>query len=253
MEEYRDDDEDDRHSIASMATSARMPSISDRAFLDAALSPEMSFAKSPFAASQLFSTNPDDTLGAIEEGVATGWSGGGGGMERPYSPDGSDEDDGGIWTMRPNTAMPFRRPMEEDQKEASASAPNSETGSISPLEENREQSTPTTPAAESSEEATMAGTVIGEGSPAKPTPPRVPRGPKRVEFPRTDTMSSDGGDRPALSRVDSNMPLIGLRTRLSSRASQGGLTALIDERGDGLWRARSNSFVYVIRAVGTLC
>lgn len=237
MEEYRDDDDDDRHSIASMATSARMPSMSDRAFLDAAMSPDMSLAKSPFAASQLFSTNPDDTLGAIEEGVATGWGVESQAAHRPYSPEGSEEEDEGIWTMRPNTAIPFRRPMEEDQKDVSQ--PGSETASLNaPFDDS---SSPSTPVVESSEEGAMSGGV--DESPVEPTPPRPAGGKKRVEFPRSDTMSSDGGDRTALSRVDSNLPLIGLRSRLSSRTSQGGLTALIDERGDGLWRARSNSVV----------
>jgi 1-phosphatidylinositol-3-phosphate 5-kinase len=236
MEEYRDDDDDDRHSIHSMATSARMPSMSDRAFLDAAMSPDMStHAKSPFAASQLFSTNPDDTLDAIEEGVATRWDAEGGVMHRPYSPDGSDEEDQGIWTMRPNTAIPFRRPMEEDQQDVGS--PGSDTASLSPPLGD-ETSTASTPIVEQTEEGAMKREE--EISPTQPVPPR---GPKRVEFPRSETISSDGGDRVALSRVDSNMPLIGLRSRLSSRTSQGGLTALIDEKGDGLWRARSNSFV----------
>lgn len=241
MEEYRDDDEDDRHSVHSMAPSARMPSMSDRAFLDAAMSPDMSsHAKSPFAASQLFSTNPDDTLGAIEEDAVTRWDSDGGVMHRPYSPDGSDEEDEGIWTMRPNTAIPFRRPMDEGADDVSA--PGSDTASLSPAF-NDDTTTPSTPVVESSEEGTTR--IIAENvSPSKPTPPKTADGrPKRVEFPRSDTISSDGGDRLVLSRVDSNMPLIGLRSRLSSRTSHGGLTALIDEKGDGLWRARSNSFV----------
>ena len=46
-----------------------------------------------------------------------------------------------------------------------------------------------------------------------------------------------------MGRVESNLPLIGLRTRLSSRASQGGLTSLVDpDKQEGLWRARSHSF-----------
>jgi 1-phosphatidylinositol-3-phosphate 5-kinase len=236
MEEYRDDDDDDRHSIHSMATSARMPSMSDRAFLDVAMSPDMtSHAKSPFAASQLFSTHPDDTLGAIEEDVATRWNSEGGVVLRPYSPDGSEDEEEGIWTMRPNTAIPFRRPMMEDDKAASTA--DSDADSLSPPFQD-DNSAPSTPIVESSEEG-VTQPRTEDLVPVKPTPPKT----KRVEFPRSDTISSDGGDRLALSRVDSNMPLIGLRSRLSSRTSQGGLTALIDEKGDGLWRERSNSFV----------
>jgi 1-phosphatidylinositol-3-phosphate 5-kinase len=49
--------------------------------------------------------------------------------------------------------------------------------------------------------------------------------------------TADG--RHPLTRVNSNAPL---RTRLSSRASQGGLTTLVDsEKPEGLWRTRSHS------------
>lgn len=219
MEEYRDDDDDDRHSVASMATSSRM--LAEHTF--PAISPDLPYVKSPFAASQLFSSNPDDALGAIEEGVAATWSRG-----PEYSPEGSDDDDDRIYTMRPNTAIPFRRPMDEDQKEVT----DSEAGSI--MADEPSVSSPSTPLPEIPDIVNLHDVQV------KITPPRDRL--KRVDFPRTDTYSSDG-ERPALARVDSNVPLAGLRTRLSSRASQGGLSALIDERRDGLWRARSNSFV----------
>jgi 1-phosphatidylinositol-3-phosphate 5-kinase len=232
MEEYKDDDDDDRRSIASVSTSARHPSISDRAFLSAALSPEMPYAKSPFAASQLFASHPDDTLGAIDEGsVPTRW-----GVttaedvELPYTPlegsQGSDEDDEAIWTLRPKTAAPFRRPMDDEQ-------------SAEVHDTSQPASAPDSPA-------------LPSPNPGDREPPReekrVELAPKpetrRVEFPRTDTMSTDGGEtRVPLGGMDSNQPLIGLRTRLSSRASHGGLTALLDtEKAEGLWRARSHSF-----------
>ncbi len=67
---------------------------------------------------------------------------------------------------------------------------------------------------------------------------------KRIGLPRVDTTTSaeyDGEYRPPLEHLDSNIPL---RMRLSSRTSQGGLTALIDAEGkEGLWRERSHTFV----------
>nr|XP_019045669.1 1-phosphatidylinositol-3-phosphate 5-kinase [Kwoniella bestiolae CBS 10118]OCF24599.1 1-phosphatidylinositol-3-phosphate 5-kinase [Kwoniella bestiolae CBS 10118] len=227
MEEYRDDDEDDRRSINSVSTSVhRFPSISDRAFLDAAISPEVPYAKSPFAASQLFTSHPNDSLTAIDEtSVPTRW-GGEQDLDRPYTPvemgggsQLSDSEDAHIWTTsRPQTAAPFRRPMEDEQK--SDHVPDDD------LQNEQETSQPQS--GPSSPEAIPSGTQ----SRAEP-------------FPRTDTMSTDGAleNRVPLTRMDSNMPLIGLRTRLSSRASQGGLTALLDsEKSEGLWRARSHSF-----------
>lgn len=230
MEEYKDDhDDDDRKSINSIATSARLPSITDRAFLDAAVSPELSYAKSPFAASQLFTSNPNESLAAIDESsVPTRWRDHDE-MDRPYTPNGggSQSDDEDIWTMRPNTAAPFRRPVDDENKESGV--PDSSDQSPDPA---------------------------GSQSPSPPSPEErhvrldsTPHEmlPRRVEFPRSDTYSSDGGEnqRAPLHRVDSNAPLIGLRTRLSSRASQGGLTALIDgDKAEGLWRVRSHSFAH---------
>ncbi|WVQ65810.1 uncharacterized protein L199_003988 [Kwoniella botswanensis] len=246
MEEYRDDDEDDRRSINSVSTSVhRFPSISDRAFLDAAISPEVPYAKSPFAASQLFTSHPNESLTAIDESsVPTRW-GGENDLDRPYTPleigggsQLSDSEDAHIWTSsRPQTAAPFRRPIEDEQE--SNHIP--EDGVHNEQDASQPQSSPSSPEALASGTQSRAEPVSKKGNmgpPALPLPPRV-------EFPRTDTMSTDGGleTRVPLTRMDSNLPLIGLRTRLSSRASQGGLTALLDsEKSEGLWRARSHSF-----------
>ena len=233
MEEYKDDVEDDRRSINSASTTFRIPSIPERAFLDAAVSPEMPYAKSPFAASQLFSSNANESLTAIDESsVPTQWGGGfletGFDRSRPITPidletsDGDGEDDH-IWTMRPpKTAAPFRRPMEEEGKDGEFGNDDhpSASESASPV--------PGSPKTEERSESNHA---------AKPRPPGV-------DFSRTDTISTEGGIsiHVPLSRAESNVPLAGLRTRLSSRASQGGLTALLDsERTEGLWRARSHS------------
>ncbi|WWC88696.1 uncharacterized protein L201_003609 [Kwoniella dendrophila CBS 6074] len=245
MEEYRDDDEDDRRSINSVSTSVhRFPSISDRAFLDAAISPEVPYAKSPFAASQLFTSHPNESLTAIDESsVPTRWEVESG-LDTPYTPieigDGSqlsDSEDAHTWaTSRPQTAAPFRRPMEDEQK-----SDHIQEDDMSP-EPETQQSGPSSP-------ENSASGLQSRGEPAK----RMNASqqglsvPPRVEFPRTDTMSTDGGLdlRVPLTRMDSNLPLIGLRTRLSSRASQGGLTALLDsEKSEGLWRARSHSFAH---------
>ncbi|ORX40062.1 hypothetical protein BD324DRAFT_254115 [Kockovaella imperatae] len=219
MEEYKDDDDDDRRSINSISTSFRPASISDRAFLDAAISPEFGpYSKSPFAASQLFSSQPNENLGAIYESVPERFS-------RPLTPadleGDSDEED--MWTSRPQTAAPFRRPMDEDAKHS---------------EHQRESSDPSSVVCSRNLSAPQGLTRNDSSGP--PSRDEVVRGHgRRVAFPRTETISTDGGDG-----TDS-APLIGLRTRLSSRASQGGLTALLDpEKGEGLWRARSHSFAH---------
>jgi len=120
--------------------------------------------------------------------------------------------------MRPNTAAPFRRPMDEDEDSDDAQDHDGEDFATSPG-------------------STMLASPDQHGE--------MRAVPRRVGFPRTDTISTDGGleRRMPLSRADSIAPLIGLRTRLSSRTSQGGLTALLDtEKTEGLWRARSHSF-----------
>lgn len=230
MEEYRDDDEDDRRSINSLAASVRLPSYNDRAFLEKAISPETSYAQSPFAASQLFIAHPDEPLSAIQEGrVSSQWRGIMEEMQdRPYTPvSEGEEDDDHIWTMRPNTAAPFRRPMDEDSKPSDA---RQEQDSAS------EDSHGASPEKSSGRNTSENASRVDLG--------KSPRRPTRMEFPRSDTMVTDTTDtRSPLSRMNSNAPLIGLRTRLSSRASQGGLTALLDtEKTEGLWRARSHSF-----------
>jgi 1-phosphatidylinositol-3-phosphate 5-kinase len=216
MEEYRDDD--DAKSINSVATSARLPNSADRAI--ESMSPDLPYSKSPFAASQLFSINPDDTLDAIEEGVPTRWN-----AESDESPSASDDD--AVYDKRPPaTAVPFRRAIEEEHRSATGpSASPSVEASPRPQDE---------PIAASSAESSM---------PPPPVPSKAVKK-RRVEFPRSDTMSTEGNpERAPLVRVDSIQPLIGLRTRLSSRNSQSGLTSLIDaEKSEGLWRARSNSF-----------
>ena len=246
MEEYKDDvDDDDRRSINSVTTSVRLPSISDRVFLDAAMSPEMPYAKSPFAASQLFTSNPNESLTAIDESsVPTRWRNSVE-LERPFTPvegemGDSESDDDHIWTMRPNTAAPFRRPMYDDSKEDSNQAQQTTLpGTASGAPVRTPTTDPPSPASQMLD--------IPERPPSRADPVVDTRPARRVEFPRTDTISTDGGvdGRVPLSRVDSDPPLIGLRTRLSSRASQGGLTALLDsEKNEGLWRARSHSFAH---------
>ncbi|ODO05657.1 hypothetical protein I350_04716 [Cryptococcus amylolentus CBS 6273] len=228
MEEYKEDDEDDRRSINSVSTSVhRYPSITDRAFLDAAISPELQYAKSPFAASQLFASHPNDSLTAIDESSVSGpFSRWGNELsheediefQRSFSPnDGSDGEGGQMWIGKaPKTAAPFRRPMEMDQK----IQPESE----SPDPENETPGTPST--------APPSVPILGGAHRNVSLP--------RLEFPRTYTMSTDGDEgRSPLERSESSHQLIGLRTR----ASQAGLTALLDgERTEGLWRARSHSF-----------
>ena len=233
MLEYKEDDDDDRRSLTSVSTSFRVPHRPDRAFLEAASSPELPYAKSPFAASQLFSSKPNQSLSAIHESsMPTRWGAASDiELDRPFTPnemETSDGEDDHIWTMRPpKTAAPFRRPMNDDAtngdigSDGHFSASTSPVRSISPHDDD-------------------------QGSLQSPTDPGlgVKRKGPRVAFPRSDTVSTDGGtnQRPALSRMDSNTPLIGLQTRLSSRASQGGLTALLDsEKSEGLWRTRSHS------------
>ena len=236
MEEYRDDD--DARSINSVATSARLPHSADRA-IDT-ISPDLPYSKSPFAASQLFSINPDDTLDAIEEGVPVTWS---------AEQDGSSptSDDEAVYDKRPPvTAVPFRRAIEEEHRPAARhpvlttlkrntrAFPEANRRNLHPDTKPVVQPrVPVSPNPRSPETLSMP-------PPPLPTKTGQPKK-RRVEFPRTETMSTEG-DRAPLVRVDSNQ-LIGLRTRLSSRTSQSGLTSLIDaEKREGLWRARSNSF-----------
>ncbi|KIR68580.1 1-phosphatidylinositol-3-phosphate 5-kinase [Cryptococcus bacillisporus CA1873] len=218
MEEYKEDeDDDDRRSINSFSTSVhRYPSISERTFLNTAMSPEMSYAKSPFAASQLFSSHPNDSLMAIDEAsVPMRWDD----TERAFT---SNEVDGSptlsgddrIWAGRPPAAAPFRRPVELDQKVAADQGEAGGDGHV------------ITPVLE-----TSSSTLNATHGDATSFP-----------FPRTNTMSTDGDiERAPLSREDSDHPLIGLKTRMN----QAVLTALLDsEKSEGLWRARSHSFAH---------
>ena len=237
MLEYKDDDDDDRRSLTSVSTSFRVPHIPDRDVLDAASSPELSYAKSPFAASQLFSSRPNESLSAIDESsVPTRWAPASESeLDRPFTPneiETSDGEDDHLWTMRPpKTAAPFRRPMNDDATDGEVGSDDhsSTSGSTSPPRKLSISS--------HDDDLGASQSPIDQGLGVKR------RGP-RATLPRSDTVSTDGGvdQRPSLSRMDSNAPLIGLQTRLSSRASQGGLTALLDsERSEGLWRARSYS------------
>lgn len=220
MEEYKEDeDDDDRRSINSFSTSVhRYPSISERTFFNTAMSPEMSYAKSPFAASQLFSSHPNDSLMAIDESsVPMRWDD----TERAFI---SNEVDGSptlsgddrIWAGRPPAVAPFRRPVELDQKIAADQEEAGEDGHV------------ITPVLE-----TSSSTLNATHGDATSFP-----------FPRTNTVSTYGDvERAPLSREDSDHPLIDLKTRMN----QAVLTALLDsEKSEGLWRARSHSFAWVM-------
>lgn len=234
MEEYKEDDEDDRRSVRSLA-SARLPSFSGGAFLDKALAPDLeNYARSPFAASQLFSAQADEPLGSIEEGaVPRRWRGEIYDLPgRPETPLTDEEEH--VWATRPSTAAPFRRPMEEDaaKNDLADSSDAQET-----LDNDTDEQDPSSPSPSGTGQPNSVDDGHGE---AEFKSPRV----KRVGFPRTETMASDAttDTRIPLTRMNSNVPLIGLRTRLSSRASQGGLTTLVDsEKPEGLWRTRSYS------------
>lgn len=191
--------------------------------LDKSLGPDLeNYARSPFAASQLFTAQSDEPLDSIQEGsVPARWRG----QvydERPETPMTDDEEH--IWATRPNTAAPFRRPVDEE-------AEQDDSGGATTDEDN---SAPTSSRVVS-QPLSVGLSELGYKSPK----------PKRVEFPRSETMDSDmtADGRHPLVRVNSNLPL---RTRLSSRASQGGLTTLVDsEKPEGLWRTRSHSVASV--------
>lgn len=237
MEEYKEDDDDDRRSIRSLA-SARLPSFSGSVLLDKSLAPDLeNHARSPFAASQLFAAQADEGLDSIEEGsVPRRWRGEV--FDFPDRPDTplTDEEEH-IWATRPSTAAPFRRPMDEDAAKADMvdAGDHHESNEMDRINQDQDESSP-------SPGGGQPQSADGEGSPGD-SDYKSPK-PKRVGFPRTETMQSDMtiDGRIPLSRMSSGVPLIGLRTRLSSRASQGGLTTLVDsERPEGLWRTRSHS------------
>jgi len=211
MEDY--DDDDDRRSINS-----NMSSLPER------ISPaDVQFSQSPYAASQLFTRQqPNESLTAIDE-VPRYWNRSTNTpdmIERPYTPedpsDISDGEDGPLWqnqNTRPSTCAPFRRMQGDDHSDE---PPHSLVPSRTP---------------------SPNGTEL-------PVTKRVgfPSDNPHVMFPRTDTIESDDGR--ALSESFHHQHFPGLRTRLSSVASLRGLNALLDsESRDGLWRARSHSFV----------
>ncbi|BEJ13748.1 hypothetical protein CspHIS471_0309220 [Cutaneotrichosporon sp. HIS471] len=206
MEDY--DDDDDRRSINS--TMSGLAGLPDRV-----ISPEITYSQSPFAASQLFrSTN--DSLSAIEESV-----------HQPYRDDDSDgsdtdENTGSKWGLWPSIAAPFRRHRDDNSDDhGQESNTHSELASEAP--------------------SPRPGSAGGDNS--KPDFPLDRR--PRVGFPRTETIESEEG----MPIINAPLNLQGLRTRLSSAASlrvgaNNGLSALLDtDRKDGLWRARSYSFV----------
>lgn len=234
MEEYKEDDDDDRRSVRSLA-SARLPSFSGGALMDKSLAPDLeNHARSPFAASQLFAAQADDALDSIDEGtVPRRWRGEVYDLpDRPDTPFTDDEEH--VWATRPSTAAPFRRPMDED------AAKNDLVAAKDPpdaLEGEAGDQGPSPPSPGDAGQPISADGSQGDGHYQSPRS-------KRVGFPRTETMASDitTDTRMPLTRMNSNVPLIGLRTRLSSRASQGGLTSLVDsEKPEGLWRTRSHS------------
>jgi 1-phosphatidylinositol-3-phosphate 5-kinase len=180
-------------------------------------------ARSPFAASQLFAAQADEHLDSIEEGsVPKRWRGQVY-EDRPETP--MTEDDEQVWATRPNTAAPFRRPVDEDGKQ-------DDMDDLSTTDDEGNSQDAASPRSKLASQPTSADHGDVEY--------RSPKT-KRVGFPRSDTMTSDttADGRHPLTRVNSNIPL---RTRLSSRASQGGLTTLVDsESPEGLWRTRSHS------------
>jgi 1-phosphatidylinositol-3-phosphate 5-kinase len=177
------------------------------------ISPEVQFSASPYAASQLFTRHANESLTAIDE-VPRYWNRGTPDIpERPYTPedpsDFSDSEEGRLWdpSARPSTCAPFRR-MQSD--EHSDEAPHSLAASETP----------------------------SPGLDNQPKRVGFPQNP-HVMFPRTETMESDD-----MGRLAESVHFSSLRNRLSSVTSLRGLSALLDsERQDGLWRARSHSFV----------
>ena len=223
-DEYRVQDDDDRRSIASMPSPSYRPHMSVDVS-EKGMSP-YGIAKSPFAASQLFApnTNLHEALSAIEEGAGSPWpEDGDGGPFIPRLPDGgvSDDED-----ENSDTAAPFRRQLDDDGRFVPSIT------DVEAMDDSgaRKVSSPVTPG------------ILPD------TPPR-PEFRNRLNsriarfFPRTETMSTDGADsRLALSRMDSNVPFYGLRTRLSSRASHGALLGLHADLTHSLFRQRTNSF-----------
>lgn len=208
MEDY--DDDDDRRSINS--TMSGLAGLPDRV-----ISPDVAYSQSPFAASQLFrSTN--DSLSAIEETV-----------HQPYGDDDSDSSDteehtGSKWGLWPSIAAPFRRHGDDNSDDqGQESNTHSEVQSEAP--------------------SPRPGSAGGDNVKRLVDFPLDSR--PRIGFPRTDTIESEEG----MPIINAPLNFPGLRNRLSSAASMrgganNGLSALLDtDRKDGLWRARSYSFV----------
>ncbi|GMK53948.1 hypothetical protein CspeluHIS016_0105340 [Cutaneotrichosporon spelunceum] len=209
MEDY--DDDDDRRSINS--TTSGLAGLPDRV-----ISPDITYSQSPFAASQLFRSTTD-SLSAIEETV-----------HQPYRDDVSDgsdtdENSGSKWGLWPSIAAPFRRHRDDGPDDhGQESNPHSEPASEVP-----------SPRPDSAGGDSVRPLIVDFPLDRRP----------RVGFPRTETIESEEG----MPLVSAPLNFQGLRTRLSSGTSlrggaSNGLSALLDtDRKDGLWRARSFSFV----------
>ena len=230
-EEYRVHDDDDRRSISSFSPSLRHSQSKDPPIVESSPSP-LTHAKSPFAASQLFASNTylHDALSAIEEATPS-LRGESGFMSRPMTPpvfeeQGSDED-----ISRPSTAAPFRHHLKDDDR--AADRPNEHTAEGDDPENKARNDLP----------RPSLDTLNGHFQAAEELRHRFDSRPHHLHFPRTETISTEGAEsRLVLSRMDSNLPF-GLRTRISSRASQGGLLGAYGmDDAAGLFRARTNSF-----------
>lgn len=197
------DDDDDRRSISS-----GMSNLPDRV-----ISPEVGYAHSPYAASHLYGRAANESLSAIEEHH---WP-----RERSFTPDYSDvsdsEDDPRWNGAKPSTAAPFRRHGDDNSDDNHTTHGHSESGSPSD-----------TPSPQAAAEPLQSRRHV-----------EFPFERPQVAFPESPVVDSDDG------KDTSNGNAAELRARLVSENGRGnGLNALLDtDRKDGLWRARSHSFV----------
>lgn len=233
MDEY--DDDDDRRSVASASTS-HFPSTIGPGLIES--SPDLPYVQSPFAASQLF-TRQYDPLNSISESNMRQWDSDD--ASRPLTPDGYGSStshhfaDGSY--ERPNPA-PFRRGIIDDHHHVHHDDDKAvSTFSVSPPDG----------------DAGVGFMAIGRRAPRPESDTAIERALERtssdisavaggIEFPSFDT-DEDAPAHKKKRQSSIHVPPSGLRTRLSSRLSQNGLTALLDEpaRGDGLWRRRADS------------
>lgn len=198
------DDDDDRRSISSGMSG----------FPDRVISPEIGYSHSPYAANQLYGRALNESLSAIEEHR---WP-----HDRPYTPDDSDfsdsDDERGWNGTKPSTAAPFRRHGDENSEDNDSR--HGQGGDVS------------------SPADTPSPNVPADGHHHRPHI-EFPFDRPHVAFPESPAIDSDDGH-------GSNGTAAELRVRLmSENGGRGnGLSALLDtDRKDGLWRARSHSFV----------